>query len=636
MLQAIRDRASGMLSMFIIAVISIIFASWGIQDYFTTSPNEAVATVNGEEIALQDFQQGFSNYRRQMQQQFGNAFDGAYFDQPMIRRQFLDQMINTEIVLQAAEDAGLAVTAGRLAREIDSIDAFKVNGVFNSDVYLNLLSQQGMTPAMFEDRLREDLLVQEMASTINSTGFSLPGEVARLNRLENQQRSFAYFSVSADEFSDEVEVSEEEIVTQYEDNEASYMSPEQVIVEYLELTDDGLDQEVEVSEGSLEQRYEEQKMRFVLPERRLASHILIEVPENSDASTMKAAEERAAGLVERARAGEPFEQLARENSDDVGSRDLGGDLDWIEKDVMVPAFEEALFAMEPGTFSDPVFTPFGVHVIWLREVEESRGKSYQEAREELLAEYLEAEVERRFLDLQDRLYDLSYEDPGSLEPAADALGLEIQVSEAFGAGGGPDIARERQVIEAAFSDQVKLEGTNSDPLVLAENRVVVLRVREHILASLKPLEDVREQINSSLVQQKARKLAEAAAEELLARTRTEGGLDAVGEATEREVTQARDATRNGTLEGVDRGLTREVFTLPKPEEDPVSEVIPFGGNRYAVLWLYSASDAPAVADGGDMLSNRLNRGFASAEVAGLNQTLREAADIVVLEDRIQF
>ncbi len=636
MLQAIRERATGILGYGIIALISVVFALWGIENYITTTVNDAIAVVNGEEISIQQFQDRFNRYRSRMQAQFGNVLERNYFDQPLIRRQFLDSMIEDEVIRQAAVAAGLDVTGDRLIREINDIEAFKVAGEFSSDVYLSLLAQQGMTPQRFEQELREGILIGELESVIGATAAALPGELARARRLTDQQRTFRYVTLSAEEFAERVTVADEDVEQYYRDRESEFMEPERVTIEYLELAADALEIEAEASEATLLQRYEDQKSRFLVPERRLTSHILIEVPENAPAEVVIAAEERARGLAERARAGEAFETLAKEHSDDAGSAAAGGDLDWVERGVMVSAFEEALFAMEAGEISDPVNTVYGFHVIKLREIEPARGKSFEEAREELAEEYRDNEAERRFLELQDRLYDLTYEDQGSLAPAAAALELEIRTAGPFSRAGGEGLAADPQVLEAAFSDLVLEAGSNSDPLTLEGNRVVVLRLRERFPETLKPLEDVSDEIRATLVEQRSRELARAAAEELLARVRSGSDLAAEADAAGRELKQADAVGRSGG--GVDPGLVAGVFRMPWPGEDAaVSDVMPFGGNQFAVVSLQAVIDPPA-AEAEDprvaSLGARLARGLSSAEAAALKQTLRERAKIQVMEDRL--
>ena len=134
-LQSIRDRLNGIIAIFILGLLVIPFAFVGVSSYFTSGAVNAVALVNDQEITANEFNQAFQNYRRRLQAQMGTAFDPELFDQAIVRRQFLDQMINEELLAQVATEAGLAVTDERLSAEIRNLAAFEVDGEFNADVY---------------------------------------------------------------------------------------------------------------------------------------------------------------------------------------------------------------------------------------------------------------------------------------------------------------------------------------------------------------------------------------------------------------------------------------------------------------------------------------------------------------------
>ncbi|MFK7956752.1 MAG: SurA N-terminal domain-containing protein [Lysobacterales bacterium] len=673
MMQAIRDRASGFIAWAIIGTICVVLVATGSFEYFNTTPQDAVASVNGEEIPLGEFTASFSQYRARMQQQFGGALGATYFDQPLIRRQHLEQMISRELRIQAAEGAGLAISPQRIRDSIQAIPAFNVGNSFDQDQYLALLSQQGLTPRQFESDLADDLLVNEISAVLQSSAFALPSEVSGAQRLQAQLRSFEYVSFDAADYRDQAQVSDEDIQTHYDNNPADYTNPEQVVIEYVLLTSDTMAQDIEVSESTLLQRYEAQKARFVIPERRMTSHILIETGDNPDAATLKDAEEKAATAVARIRAGEAFADVAAEMSDDLGSASTGGDLGWVEREDMVEAFEETLFSMAPGDVSDPVNTAFGFHVIWLREIEESRGKSFDEARDELAADYRETEVERLYIEQQDRLYDLSYEDAGSLQTAADALALEVQTTEPVSrTGGAGGIAANPDVIQAAFADQVLLEGSNSDPINLSDTETLVLRVSDRIDAALRPLDEVVDEVRDTLTTQKARELAEQAAQALVDAAKASGSLAdalassaddsqaddmAVDEAVEPapdsadaddnagdveladsvtpELKVALDIPRFGRPGEVDGQLAQGVFRLAQPDDGlAVLQVVPAGPDSFSAVSLQGVTDGEEDESGIEAVSSRIVRAITTEEITASDAQLRDGASIDVIEDRL--
>ena len=571
-LQSIRERLNGIIALFVIGLLIIPFAFVGVSSYFTSDAQNAVALVNDQEITLNQFNQGFQDYRRSLQARMGSAFDPELFDEAIIRRQFLDQLINEELLSQVAEDAGLTVTDERLAQQIRSYGAFEVDGEFNVDVYTQRLAAQGMTPQQFEADVRSSLVFDQFPSAIANSAIATQWELNDYARLQDQQRAFSAVVVPAVANPDDI-IEDEALTAWYEANQGDFMSEEQVLIEYLELEASTLGGAVDVDEDYLRARFEEQQARFITPEARLASHILIEVDANAPQVDIDAAEKLAGELSERVRAGEEFAALAQEFSQDLGSASEGGDLGWIEPGYMVQSFEDGLYELSmQNPVSDPIQSRFGWHVIQLREIRPSEGMSYTEARDVLLAEYQAEEDEKRFIEQADRLIDIIYEDPTTLDAAANELGLEIQTAGPFGRQGGFDgVAANPEVVKAAFSDLVLAQGSVSDPVDLAPNHMVLVRVAEHMPEALKPMDEVRGQLIAAVQSQRAMEAAQARAEAILERVSAGEDLAAVAAEQALEVVSAEAATRYA--KEIDASLRDQVFLVPLRAEGPVREIV---------------------------------------------------------------
>jgi peptidyl-prolyl cis-trans isomerase D len=196
-LQVIRERLSGILAFLIFGILIIPFTFVGVDSYFTTNAANNVAKVNDVEITTNEFTQGFQNYRSRMQSMMGENFDPEYFDQPIVRRQYLDSLIDQELVKQVSEQAGLAVDDEHLAAAIRDTQAFQVDGVFNAEVYQSRLEAQGSSPAEFESRMRAQLLLGQFPDAITTSAITTDAELARFVALEDQQRSFKALVVNA-------------------------------------------------------------------------------------------------------------------------------------------------------------------------------------------------------------------------------------------------------------------------------------------------------------------------------------------------------------------------------------------------------------------------------------------------------
>jgi len=636
-LQSIRDRLNGIIAIFILGLLVIPFAFVGVSSYFTSGATNAVALVNDQEITANEFNQAFQNYRRRLQAQMGTAFDPELFDQAIVRRQFLDQMINEELLAQVSTSAGLAVTDERLSAEIRNLAAFEVDGEFNADVYQQRLAAQGLSIPQFEQDMRASLVLDQFPTNIATSAIATQWEIEDYVRLQEQQRAFSAVIVPA-AVDPESPVAEETLLAWYEENTPDYLSEEQVLIEYLELDAALIGGAVDVTEEMLRARFEEQQARFITPESRLASHILIEVAPDAPEVDVETARKTAQELRDRVQAGEDFATLAREFSQDAGSAGEGGDLGWIEPGYMVQAFEDGLYELTlENPVSEPVQSRFGWHVIQLREIRPSEGMSFTEARDILLAEYQAEEDERRFIEQADRMIDILYEDPTTLSAAAEELGLEIREAGPFGRAGALDgIAANRDVVAAAFSDLVLAQRSVSDPVDIDNNHIVVILLKEHFPEAVKPFEEVREEVAQAVRRQQAMDAAAAAADELLARVEAGEDIDALAEAQELEVVRNEAALR--TSPGIDAGLRSGLFLMPVPAEGGVETDIVEMADGYAVVRLEGVTDGVLAEDDlarRQMYSRRIASASASEEAIGFVQMLREQSTIEVYEDRLQ-
>jgi peptidyl-prolyl cis-trans isomerase D len=637
MLQKLREKTSGWIAGAILVLLIVPFAFFGVENYFTQPAASYVAKVNDTEIEQQQFSRRFDEFRNQMRQMLGERFDASQFETAESKRQVLDRLIDEELLRQASEAAGVIVPGARIRKEIAAIPAFQADGKFSPEQYRSILAAQNMSPRFFEDRLRRDLLLQAIPSELVSSGFVTDEYLSRYLALRDQTRSFDYVLLPPPSAEQAGTIDDAQLQAYYDEHAASYVEPETVVLEYLELDAATLEVPVSVDESTLRQRYEEQKTRYVEPEQRLASHVLISVEANADAEAQKAAQAKAQSIAEQARApGADFAALAKANSDDPGSKNTGGDLGWIEKGVTDAAFEAALYAMQPGTISDPVKGADGWHVIQLREVKAETGKPFEEVRAEIEREYLDGERERQFSELAGKLIDVIYRDPSTLATASAEFKLPIKRTERFSREGGPGIAANPDVLRAAFSDPVLIDRAASDPIDIGQSHSVVVRVAEHTPATPRKFEDVREQVREALL---AERIAAKAREDAAAALETlRGGTTLAALAAERklEVRNAADTGRGGAT--VDPTITARAFELPHPAEGKPSlgsVELPAGGHALIALTKVQDGD-PAKVDAAARasLAEQLAQALAGAEANEYVKALRKAAKIDVVEDRL--
>jgi peptidyl-prolyl cis-trans isomerase D len=638
MLQALREKMTGWVALVVIGLMIIPFAFFGVGDYFSARSQNWVAKVGDTEISPDQLRRRVEEFRAQMRSMMGEAFDARHFEQPEVRRQVLDRLIEEEVLIQASTAMGLEIPAQRLREEIASIPAFQVGGAFDSDQYRRLLNAQGMSPAMFQERLLRDILVQEIPRELYASVLVTEAEVDRYIALRQQTRDFRYVRIAPALDEEELAIGEDDLRAWYAANLDRFMQPEQVTIEYVELREDDIDVGTSVDEIELRRRYDDQRFRFVEEEQRLVSHLLVQVAPDAGAEAQKAALERAEALAAEARAeGADFAALAREHSDDIGSRGLGGELGWLERGMTHAPFEEAVFAAEPGTVVGPVLSPEGYHLILVREVREERGQSFEEVKAQLEREVLEGERERRFAEVSGELMDLVFRDPTSLVPIAEALRLEIRTEGPFSRAGGSGVSRNPEVQRVAFSDPVLVDGLTSDPIEIEIGRVVVLRVKEHTPARPREFEEVQEQVAALVRGERRAAAAREKANALLERLQAgEADLAAIAAEIGAEVSEASGVGRNAVNH--EPRLVAEVFRMPRPGADaPHRAAVALGGNAYALVELTGVSDGnPAAADPTARAQAReaLASGAAEGELRAFIDALKARTRIRVADERL--
>ena len=637
-LQSIRERLTGILAFAILGILIVPFALVGVNEYFTSSGGNIVARVNETEISFNDFNQSFSSYRRRMQSVMGAAYDPVEFDQLIKRREHLDNIIDEELIKQAVQSMGLDVDDETLAEEIRQIPAFHVDGQFNADVYQSRLLSQGMSPKQFQNEMRAQFVTGQMPRNIALSSIATSTELDGFIALLEQKRTFNAVLVPAETPATASEFDESEIVAWYESNSGDYQSDEQVVIEYVELDSAFLPVGPPPEDDILREEFETQKARFISPEQRHVAHILISVAPDAGEADKETAKQIAEDLSKRARAGEDFATLAKENSEDQGSAESGGDLGWVETGVMVKAFENAMYELSmQAPISAPVQTGFGWHVIQLLEIRESIGMTFDEARMTLIREYEDEAAARAFLEQADRLVDLVYEDPTTLESAALVLDLPVNVAGPFPRTGAGGIAANSEVVEAAFSDLVLLQGSVSDPVNLSENRLVMIRLKEHLPVALRPLDEVRDTIIKTLGDNLARDNANTQAVALLSDLQN-GDIELETLAQEAGLEYGRHEAIGRNAAAPDALLVEEIFRLRTPaEEAPVQVVLPTTGG-FAVVELDSV--VQGVLEGDAVFARPqyervIANITASQEAFALMRQLRATAEVEVFEDRIK-
>ncbi|EZQ17134.1 peptidylprolyl isomerase [Halopseudomonas bauzanensis] len=623
MLQNMRDKAQSWVAKVIVGVIVLVFAMTGWESISRfTSNDQKAAEVNGTVISTAEFEQAVSLQRRQLTQQLqqlGEQFDPDMIDERLLRESVLEGLIQRAVLLEGAQDANLRISEQMVDHMLLNTPDFQTNGQFDANRFDVVIRNMGMSSRMaFRDLVRQELMLAQLRNAYQATSFATPAERQMLARLENQSRDFAVIELDTDAAS--VEVSDAEVEQYYNDNQADFLTEEQVVLETLTLSRSDFFEGAEVDEAALESLYQREVGN--LTEQRRASHILFEVSDDEAAVL-----EEAAAVKARLDAGEDFAALAKEVSDDPGTSNNGGDMGYVEHGSFDPAFDDALFALEENQVSEPVRSRFGVHLVKLTDLQSPEVPSLESMRPTLEQELKAEQVERRFVEASRELANLAYESEDLAEPAR-ILNVEVETHGPLERSGGEGLTANPRIMAAAFAEDVLVDRRNSQLIELDADTVAVVRVKEHLKPEQRPLDEVRAEIADLLQFRKASELAAERAEQWVTQLE-QGELDTQALAAELgNEWQVHEAISRSDRD-VTQALLRNVFTMSKPGSTPEYAHFRQPDGSQWIVELRGVSipeEALAEADSpmyGDYIAGQTGE----QDFAGVQQQLQDQADI---------
>ncbi|MFW3895375.1 SurA N-terminal domain-containing protein [Pseudomonas putida] len=588
MLQNIRDNSQGWIAKTIIGVIVVLMALTGFDAIFqAVSHNQDAAKVNGDTISQNELSQAVDTQRRQLMQRLGKDFDPSLLDDKMLREAALKGLIERQLLLQGARDAKFSFSEAALDQVILQTPEFQVDGKFSAERFDQVIRQLGYGRMQFREMLAQEMLIGQLRAGLAGSGFVTDAQVDAFARLEKQTRDFASLTFKADPAS--VNVTDEQVKAHYEQHAKEFMSPDQVVIDYIELKKAAFFDQVKVDEDALQALY--QKEIANLAEQRHAAHILVEVNDKQDEAQAKA---RIEEIQQRLAKGEDFAALAKEFSQDPGSASNGGDLGFAGKGVYDQAFEDALYALNKDQVSAPVRTEFGFHLIKLLGVQAPEVPTFASLKDKLTRELKTQQVEQRFVEATKQLEDSAFEASDLAQPAQD-LGLKVQTSAPFGREGGDGITANRQVIQAAFSPEVLDEGANSSAIELDPETVVVVRAKEHRKPAQLPLEAVAGPIRDHLAQEQATAAVKSKTDALVAGLRD--GKVAYAPVQDGQAWKVQEAVTR-MQEGIDPTELQALFRMSKPEakDKPVYSTVTLADGSVVVLRLNGVNEGSAASE----------------------------------------
>jgi len=547
MFEFIRTHKRWMYGILLLLIIpSFVFV--GMESYQSNDSGASVATVDGQKISQQQWEDAQRRQIDQARQMMGQQFDQKMFETPEAKQAILNNLVGERAIAAEIDRSHITVSDATLQKTIMDIQQFrKPDGGFDMEGYTAALAAQGMTPEMFDQRLRRDLATQQLTGAIQATAFAPRSVTTRLSDINDQEREVQELVFPLATYLPQVKVTDAMVKAFYDKNAQLFQIPEQVKAEYVVFDAKTVEGQVQVSDAEVTDFYNKNLKNYTTPEQRSASHILITASKDASAADQAAAKKKAEAVLADLKANPAnFAAIAKANSQDPGSAQAGGDLGVVEKGLFVKSVEDAIYALKEGETSGLVQSEFGWHIIKLTGIKAASQKSLDAARAEITAQLKQQKMSAKYTELAGVFSETAYDQSDSLKPVADKLKLQIQTADNLTRTPNPALGtapvNNAKFLTALFSNDAIKNKRNTEAVEVSPSVLVSGRVVEFRPAAKRPLAEVEAQIRQRVTLEEAGRLARAAGEAKLAAVKASG--DATGFAAPTTVSRTKEPSVN--------------------------------------------------------------------------------------------
>lgn len=496
---------------FLLILIIPSFVLFGIQGFTSMrQQGEVVASVDGHDITQADWDQAHKEQAQRLRDQVP-GLDAKLLDTDEAKYASLEQLVRDRVLAAAVQKDHLVTSDQRLARALQADPTIaamrKPDGSLDVERYRQLVAQQGLTPEGFEARVRSDLSVRQVTEGVQATTFATAAAAQASLNAFFERREVRVLPLATKDFAARVQPTDAEIEQFYKDNQSLFQAPEQIDIEYVVLDAAELAKGIVLNEEDLKTYFKENLSRLSDGEQRRASHILLAASPNAPVAEREKVKAKAQALLEQVRkAPETFAALAKANSQDPGSAAKGGDLDYFGRGSMVKPFEDVVFKLNKGDISDVVETEFGFHIVKLVDI---KVPTFEAMRPKLEMDMRKQQAQKLFAESADSFSNMVYEQADSLKPAADQYKLELRTAKGLTrqpAQGAGVLANER-LLAALFAPDSLQNKRNTEAIETGSGQMTAARVLAYNPAQTLPLAQVRDNVRSRLVEQRAAQMA---------------------------------------------------------------------------------------------------------------------------------
>ena len=566
MLQILRKKAQSTFIQVIVVVIALVFIFWGVGTNLS-GDRQAALKVNDESISFQDYQQAYDRAYQRLSDQFGGNVPKGLAESFGIKQQVINQLIQTSLLRQGAEEMGIHISSQDIQRVIKNMAPFQEDGAFNIERYKNVLAANRMTPTKFEESMKYDRLSEVAAQKIgNFAGLVSDFEIEQLYSRQNEKIAVQYVKISSDQFVDKVVVDDASLKAWYETVKENYQTEPQLKLNYLVFTYADVADKIAIDPSKIAEYYQDNIDTYRTPEQRHARHILLQATDKDSPERHQQQEQKAEEVRKLAQNGGDFSALARQYSEGP-TKDSGGDLGFFSAGQMVPAFDAAVFAMQPGEISQVIKTQFGYHIILLEEIKPPQTKSLLEVTAEITAILQQKEAESLTFQVANDAYEGIIAAGSFAQYAKANPGIHIQETDFFTRSNAPTALKtDAQFLDKAF----ELNKGELSSLIKGQSGYAILYAEDIKEPQIPPFESKKDILTTDYKKAQAQEMADKAAKDMLQSLRAGKKINALAQEKGFSIQESgflsRQEQNNSTFPA---SLIEDVFLLtpasPLPE-----------------------------------------------------------------------
>jgi peptidyl-prolyl cis-trans isomerase D len=552
-----REKSVRILLGALLLLVALSMLTYLVPNYGTGGgpTDTVVAQIGKDEVTLPE-----------VNKMIQTALRGKQLPQELIATyvpQMVEQLVTERALAYEATRLGFEVSDQDLRTAIQSMipQLFEGGKFAGTQAYAEILGQQQLTIQEFEADLRRQILISKLREVAVEGVVVSPREIEQAFREKNDKVKIEFVKVVGEKFTKDVEPSVEDMRAYFNVNHASYTEPEKKDLAILTADQAKISESLVPTDADLLKMYNQNKEQFRTPERVQARHILLKTQGKSPADDPKI-KAQAEDLLKQLRAGGNFADLAKKYSEDTGSAVKGGDLGWVERGQMVPAFEQTCFSLKPGEISGVIKTEYGYHIVQVMAHQDAHLQTFDEVKTQLAGLWKNAMVNNLMQRISDQAQTLLQKDP--LHPDQVAVQLHMEVVRATGIAPGSPVP---EIGTNADFDQSLIglkQGQVSQPVALPGNKLALAVVTALIPARPSTFEEVQNQVKEAMIKYRLQKKVRDVAQELAGKAKANGGdLAAAAKSMGLTATTSAEFARQGTVEGLGpAAYVSETFSRP--------------------------------------------------------------------------